>query len=128
MRHPQLAPVEVFLDPRQPIVTRTDLRGSIVYANPAFIAISGFSAAELIGQPHNIVRHPDMPKQAFADLWRTLAEGKPWRGMVKNRTKSGDFYWVEAYVTPVFEQGQHVGYMSVRTAPKRNEVADAERL
>lgn len=130
MRHPQAlsSPCEVFLDPRQPIVTRTDLHGTIMYANPAFIAISGFRADELIGQPHNIVRHPDMPKEAFADLWQTLRAQQPWRGLVKNRTKSGDYYWVEAYVTPVFEAGQHVGFMSVRTAPRRNEIADAERL
>ena len=130
MRHPQAlsSPSEVFLDPRQPIVTRTDLHGTIVYANPAFIAISGFRADELIGQPHNIVRHPDMPKEAFADLWQTLRAQQPWRGLVKNRTKSGDYYWVEAYVTPVFEAGEHVGFMSVRTAPRRNEIADAERL
>ena len=119
---------EVFLDPRRPIVTRTDLQGNIVYANPAFIAISGFSEAELIGQPHNLVRHPDMPAEAFADMWQTLRQQQPWRGLVKNRTKSGDFYWVEAYVTPLYQQDQHIGYMSVRSQPVRQEVLAMERL
>lgn len=119
---------ELFLDPRRPIVTRTDLRGNITYANPAFVAISGFTASELLGQPHNVVRHPDMPAEAFADMWRTLKRYRPWRGLVKNRTKQGDFYWVEAYVTPVFQDRKHVGYMSVRSAPSREEVIACTQL
>ena len=83
---------EVFLDPARPIVTKTDLKGQITYANRAFIDISGFTENELIGVSHNIVRHPDMPPEAFADLWTTLKAGRPWSGLVKNRNKAGDFY------------------------------------
>ncbi|MBI3146549.1 MAG: PAS domain S-box protein [Pseudogulbenkiania sp.] len=119
---------ELFLDPRRPIVTKTDLKGRITYANPAFIEISGFSEAELIGQPHNVVRHPDMPPAAYADLWDTISERHPWQGLVKNRAKNGGFYWVEAYVTPLTDRGRHVGYMSVRSAPARDKVLEAERL
>jgi aerotaxis receptor len=81
-------------------VTKTDLKGQITYANRAFIEISGFSEQELLGQPHNVVRHPDMPAEAFDDLWQTIKAGHPWRGLVKNRSKQGDYYWVDAYVTP----------------------------
>ena len=120
--------VERFLEPGQPIVTKTDLRGYITYANESFVRISGYTREELIGVNHNIVRHADMPAVAFADMWRTIAAGSPWRGIVKNRTKSGDFYWVEAYVTPVTKKGQLIGYMSVRNAPSRNDVSAAEAL
>ena len=119
---------ELFLDPRRPIVTKTDLKGRITYANPAFVEISGFAEAELIGQPHNVVRHPDMPPAAFQDLWDTIKDGHPWQGLVKNRAKGGGFYWVDAYVTPLTEHGRHVGYMSVRAAPARDKVSEAERL
>jgi aerotaxis receptor len=108
---------ELMVDPVNPIVTKTDVKGSITYANRAFIEISGFTEAELLGKNHNIVRHPDMPPSAFADLWDTVKTGKPWRGIVKNRAKNGDFYWVEAYVTPITEHGRIVGYMSVRSRP-----------
>jgi len=117
---------ERFLDPARPIVTKTDLKGAITYANRAFIDISGYTEEELLGRNHNVVRHPDMPPVAFADLWDTIKEGKPWRGLVKNRAKNGDFYWVEAYVTPVTEHGKVVGYISVRSTPKKEEVAAAE--
>ncbi|SFZ70078.1 methyl-accepting chemotaxis protein [Chitinimonas taiwanensis] len=120
--------LERFLKPAEPIVTHTDLAGVITYANPAFVEISGFSHEELLGKSHNVVRHPDMPQEAFADLWQTVKDGLPWRGLVKNRCKNGDFYWVEAYVTPLRERGQVVGYMSVRNAPDRSEVARAEAL
>ncbi|GAB3089686.1 methyl-accepting chemotaxis protein [Lysobacter terrae] len=108
------------------IVSRTDLKGKIVYVNPTFVRISGFSEAELLGQPHNIVRHPDMPEAAFADLWATLKAGRPWMGMVKNRCKNGDHYWVEAHAIPVYENGERVGYMSVRKKPMREQVRAAE--
>jgi aerotaxis receptor len=119
---------ERFLEPGKPIVTKTDLQGKITYANESFVAISGFTREELLGSDHNIVRHPDMPPQAFADLWRTIRAGQPWRGLVKNRTKGGDFYWVDAFVTPVTQEGRTVGFMSVRTAPSRAAVAAAEAL
>lgn len=121
-------PVECFLEPGKPIVTKTDLQGRIIYANDSFVRISGFSREELIGANHNIVRHPDMPSEAFADLWRVIRLGAPWRGLVKNRTKGGDYYWVEAFVTPITEDGRIVGFMSVRSTPERQQVDAAERL
>jgi aerotaxis receptor len=120
--------VERKLDPTRPIVTKTDLKGQITYANQAFVDISGFPREELIGKPHNIVRHPDMPPEAFADLWQTIGAGHPWRGMVKNRVKNGDHYWVEAYVTPITENGRCTGYMSVRSRPRAEDVAAADAL
>lgn len=119
---------EVFLEPGKPIVTKTDLKGIITYANESFVTISGFSRNELIGANHNIVRHPDMPPEAFDDLWTTVKAGRPWRGLVKNRSKNGDHYWVEAFVTPMTANGQIVGYQSVRNIPKREDVAAAESL
>ena len=110
------------------IVSRTDLKGRITYINDDFIEASGFTEAELIGEPHNLVRHPDMPEEAFADLWSTLKAGRPWTGLVKNRCKNGDFYWVVANATPVREGGTVVGYMSVRTRPSRDQVSAAEQL
>ncbi|MCS6984307.1 MAG: methyl-accepting chemotaxis protein [Leptospiraceae bacterium] len=108
------------------LVSKTNLKGVITYANKPFIKVSGFSEAELLGQPHNIVRHPDVPPEIFADLWRTLKEDRPWTGYVKNRAKNGDHYWVEANVTPVFENGQKIGYMSVRRriSPKEKDFAE----
>jgi aerotaxis receptor len=110
------------------IVSKTDLKGLITYVNRPFIEISGYSEEELLGRPHNLIRHPDMPPAAFADLWQTLRQGKPWRGMVKNRCKNGDFYWVEANANPIWKGGKVVGYMSMRTKPSRAQVAVAERL
>lgn len=110
------------------IVSRTDLRGVITFVNPYFCEISGYSEKELLGQAHNIIRHPDMPPEAFADLWATLKKGRPWTGLVKNRCKNGDFYWTEANVTPLWEGEQMTGYMSVRTKPTRAQVEAATRL
>ncbi|MFT5760111.1 MAG: aerotaxis receptor [Alteromonadaceae bacterium] len=97
------------------LISTTDRRGVITYANPAFCRVSGFSINELIGKNHNLVRHPDMPAAAFKDLWKSLEMGLPWRGAVKNRCKDGRYYWVDAFVTPTFESGVLVGYQSVRT-------------
>ena len=108
------------------LVSRTDLKGIITYANDAFVEISGFSREELIGKSHNLVRHPDMPEAAFQDLWGTVKKELPWRGMVKNRCKNGDFYWVEAFVVPVKKNGQITGYMSVRTPAPSAKRAAAE--
>jgi methyl-accepting chemotaxis protein len=105
---------EVVLAAHTLIVSKTDLQGRITYVNRDFLQISGFTAAELLGQAHNIVRHPDMPVEAFADLWQTLKQQRPWTGVVKNRCKNGDFYWVEANVTPIWDDDRVTGYMSVR--------------
>ena len=120
--------VERSFNPGEFIVSKTDTRGIITYVNKTFLEISGFSEAELIGAPHNIVRHPDMPPAAFKDLWDTLGRGKPWSGLVKNRCKNGDHYWVRANATPIVENGTVTGYISVRTAPSRAEVEAAERI
>lgn len=119
---------EFELDGSQSIVSTTDLRGNITYANPYFVEVSGFTEQELVGAPQNILRHPDMPAAAFADLWNTIKAGIPWTGMVKNRRKNGQYYWVLANVTPVIEDGMPVGYMSVRTKPTRAQVAGASEL
>jgi len=119
---------EYLLADGKTIVSTTDLQGNIQYANTYFIEVSGFTAAELIGAPQNLVRHPDMPVEAFADLWSTIRHGMPWSGLVKNRRKNGDHYWVHANVTPVIENGKPVGYMSVRTKPTREQVAQAAAL
>ena len=118
---------EYLLEGDELLVSRTDLRGVIVYANREFVRASGFSEAELLGQPHNMIRHPDMPPEAFADLWRTLQAGRPWVGTIKNRRSDGDHYWVQAQVTPYHEGGEHVGYMSVRRRASREAVQVAER-
>ncbi|MBA6294282.1 methyl-accepting chemotaxis protein [Colwellia sp. MB3u-8] len=110
------------------LVSITDLMGRITYANPEFCAIAGYSLEELVGQHHNIVRHPSMPKAAFADLWRKLKQEDSWRGMVKNRCKNGDYYWVDAYVTPVYENGKVTGYQSVRTLPSNEQKQKAQHL
>jgi aerotaxis receptor len=120
--------IEYLMEDGKPIVSKTDLKGRIVYVNPYFIEVSGFTEQELIGAPHNLVRHPDMPPEAFDDLWKTIKAGLPWNGMVKNRRKNGDYYWVVANVTPITENGQLTGYMSVRTLPSRAQVDEADRL
>jgi|CXWL01.1.fsa_nt_gi PAS domain S-box-containing protein len=105
------------------IVSRTDEKGRLTFVNKAFIEISGFTKEELIGQPHNIVRHPDMPEEAFEDLWNDLKAGVPWGGYVKNRCKNGDYYWVYANAAPAIEDGKFTGYISIRTKPARDVVA-----
>lgn len=119
---------EVQLQDAHSIVTKTDLKGNITFVNPDFVEISGYSEDELLGKNHNIVRHPDMPPAAFEDLWRTIQAGRPWVGIVKNRCKNGDYYWVEANITPMAEQGELVGYISVRKKPTREQIANAEAL
>lgn len=117
---------EVNFAEKDTLVSTTDLKGIITYVNQEFIAVSGFTEEELIGKNHNMVRHPDIPPEAFQDLWDTLKEGKPWVQVLKNRCKNGDFYWVKANVTPVWKDGNIVEYMSVRAKPTREEIAAAE--
>jgi len=111
------------------IISVTDLQGRITYCNNNFVQVSGYTADELLGQPHNLLRHPDMPAEAFRDMWHTLKEkGKPWSAVVKNRRKNGDHYWVRAYATPVRSKGQIVGFLSVRTKPSEDEIAAFDKL
>ena len=117
--------VETILPDNQFIYSRTDLKGVITEANQAFCDVSGYSREEMVGQPHNMVRHPDMPEAAFKDMWADLKIGRPWRGIVKNRRKDGGFYWVVANASPVRENGQIVGYQSVRSRPSREEIEAA---
>ena len=108
------------------IVSRTDLKGIITYVNDTFVTVSGFSREELVGKNHNIVRHPDMLPGAFDWMWKTIKQGRPWRGVVKNRCKNGNFYWVDALVVPVMTGGEVAGYMSVRTQPSKQQISGAE--
>ncbi len=119
---------EILMQKGEILLSRTDLKGRITYVNDAFVKISGFTRDELIGANHNIVRHPDMPASAYEDLWNNLKQGRPWTAPVKNRAKSGDFYWVEANVVPIFENGQAKEYLSVRYPPTREQVSNAEKL
>ena len=112
----------------QTLVSTTDLKGRILYCNPMFIEVSGYSRDELLGQPHNIVRHPDMPEEAYRDMWQTIASGVPWSAAVKNRRKDGSFYWVMANVTPLMQGDQPSGFMSVRTEARREQIQAAEKL
>ncbi|MCQ8116455.1 methyl-accepting chemotaxis protein [Methylomonas rosea] len=117
---------EVSLNTSTTITSATDPAGRITYVNKDFLHISGFNEAELIGQSHNIVRHPDMPPAAFADLWQTVKTGRPWMGIVKNRCKNGDHYWVDAFVTPRFENNKIIGYESVRVRPDADSIVRAQ--
>ncbi len=119
---------EYVLPDGEVIISRTDIKGRVTYVNESFVQSSGFSREEVMGKAHNIVRHPDMPPVAFEDLWNTIKQGEPWSALVKNRRKDGGFYWVRANVTPMVENGQISGFMSVRTKPGRAEVVAAEEL
>jgi PAS domain S-box-containing protein len=121
--------VERFFAEEDIIVSKTDLKGIITYANRVFVQISGYSEEELLGQPHNILRHPDMPGSVFRLLWDTIASGHEIFAYVKNMAKSGDHYWVFAHVTPTFgPHGEIVGYHSNRRVPERKAVATVEDL
>ncbi|MCK9620570.1 MAG: methyl-accepting chemotaxis protein [Methylobacter sp.] len=119
---------EIILKKGTILVSRTDLMGRITYVNDAFVETSGFTRDELMGQEHNIVRHPDMPAEAYEDLWLTLKQLRPWQGLVKNRCKNGDHYWVEANAMPLFKDGKVYEYLSVRHPPKRDVIPATEQL
>lgn len=110
------------------IVSRTDARGVITHANKVFVEMSGYTESELIGQPHSILRHPDMPAAAFKDVWDTLAQGKNWKGYVKNLRKDGKYYWVFASVVANVRKGEVVGYTSVRRKPSRDRINECTQL
>ncbi|MGE5467621.1 MAG: Tar ligand binding domain-containing protein [Ignavibacteria bacterium] len=118
---------ERVVPPGEILVSRTDLRGSITYANSVFAGVSGYTQEELIGHGHSIVRHPDMPGAVFADMWKSLQRGHMWHGVVKNRCKNGDHYWVDALIVPLTEEGRVNGYLSVRRQARRADVEAAER-
>ncbi|MGE5451054.1 MAG: methyl-accepting chemotaxis protein [Acidobacteriota bacterium] len=110
------------------LMSATDMKGRITYANQAFVDVSGYSRDALMGAPHNVIRHPDMPAEAFADMWKSIQAGEPWTGLVKNRRSDGDHYWVQANVAPVYAQGKPSGYISVRTKPSPAEVKQTQAL
>lgn len=112
----------------QQLISSTDIDSIIRECNDNFVNISGFNRNELIGQPHNLVRHSDMPAEAFKGLWDFIRKGKPWMGIVKNRCKNGDYYWVDAYITPIFSNGKITGYESVRRKPRAEDVERAKTL
>lgn len=110
------------------LISTTDLKGVITFVNDSLVRVSGFTRSEMVGQNHNMIRHPDMPPAAFNDLWETIKSGKSWKGMVKNRCKDGSYYWVDSFVSPITQDGQIVGYQSVRTAPTESNKRRAEEL
>lgn len=118
---------EYTLNDQAHLVSSTNKKGQITHCNDEFIEASGFTKEELLGSPHNIVRHPDMPPAAFEGMWKKFKSGKHWQGLVKNRRKNGDYYWVDAYVTPVLSKGEIVGYESVRVKPEAGQIARAEK-
>jgi PAS domain S-box-containing protein len=125
-RRVYVTPIETPYPHGKLIVSRTDTRGIMTQCNPSFVDMSGYGEAELIGQPHCLLRHPDMPAAAFRDLWETVQAGRQWHGYVKNLRKDGGHYWVYATVVPNVRDGKIVGFTSVRREPSREKVAAAE--
>ena len=121
-------PEEIQIPEDQVLISRADLGGRITYVNAEMIAVSGYSEAELLGQPHKLMRHPDMPAQVFADLWRDIRAGRPWIGILQNRCKDGSSYWVEAHVSPLREGRVTVGYISVRRRASEWQIERARTL
>lgn len=127
-RNQQVLDKEVCFDENEELVSTTDKRGIITYANHTFCKVAGYESHELLGKNHNIVRHPDMPKAAFADMWDHLKAGRPWQGIVKNRCKDGSYYWVDAFVTPIYNGSELLGYQSVRVKPQAEQIKRAEEF
>ena len=119
---------EIVLDDYAFLVSETNEKGIITFASDDFCRIAGYTVDELIGKPHNLIRHKDMPKVAFEDLWKTIKSGKVWNGYVKNATKSGDYYWVYASVYPTKKENGTISYLSCRRKPNRTEVKKHEQL
>jgi len=119
---------EIILNANTFIVSETDEAGLIRYANDEFCDVSEFTLDELIGKPHNIVRHKDMPSAAFEDLWKTIKSGNTWKGFVKNKTKSGNYYWVYSTIYPLTTSDGNKGYLSCRKMASKDEIIEAEEL
>ena len=119
---------EIIMPEGMIIVTETDAKGIIKFANEDFCKIAGYSLEELVGKPHNIVRHSDMPKTAFENLWKTIKSRKIWKGIVKNKTKNGDYYWVNATAYPSKSSDGELRYISVRVKPTDEEISNALEL
>ncbi|HCU0003174.1 methyl-accepting chemotaxis protein [Citrobacter braakii] len=126
--HPYVSQQNTPLDDDITLMSTTDLQSYITHANDTFVQVSGYQLNELLDKPHNLVRHPEMPKAAFADMWYTLKQGEPWSGIVKNRRKNGDHYWVRANAVPMVREGRVTGYMSIRTRATDEEIAAVEPL
>lgn len=128
MERPVAVDEEYFFEGRA-IVSETDLEGVITFANRRFCEISGYTTSELVGQPHNIIRHPDMPKAAFAQVWRTIQSGTIWHGLVKNLRKDGKFYWVDTEVSPIYDNNGIVkGYMAARKPASRKNIEETTEI
>ena len=128
MEKPNPIDEEYFFDGRA-IVSETDLKGNITFANRKFCEISGYSIDELIGKPHNIIRHPDMPKEAFAQMWKTIQSGTLWHGLVKNLRKDGRYYWVDTEVSPSYDEtGKLKGYIAARKPASRKNIEETAEL
>ncbi|MDD2828282.1 MAG: PAS domain-containing protein [Sulfuricurvum sp.] len=128
MERPTALDEEYFFEGRA-IVSETDLDGVITFANRRFCEISGYSASELVGQPHNIIRHPDMPKAAFAQVWKTIQSGTIWHGLVKNLRKDGKYYWVDTEVSPIYDNdGVVKGYMAARKPASRKNIEETAQI
>ncbi|MBN2768352.1 MAG: PAS domain-containing protein [Campylobacterales bacterium] len=110
------------------IVSSTDLKGVVTYANRKFCEISGYSKEELVGSNHNIIRHPDMPRSAFEDLWGTINQGYTWEGIVKNLRKDGKYYWVHTFITPIKNENKTIGYSAARRSVSKSELETAQSL
>ena len=120
--------IETEVPENEIIISRTDMKGNITYINETFAHISGYEPEELIGKPHNVIRHPDMPKSAFADLWNTLKAGKTWKGYVKNLRKDKGYYWVYAEISGVYKDGKLSEYKSIREPMSREKKIEMQNL
>lgn len=119
---------EIIIDSQSVLISKTNLKGVITYVSPDFLRISEYEEVDLLNKPHNKIRHPDMPSEVFKQLWQTIKTGRPWSGIVKNRSKSGKFYWVEATISPLWKKGKVHGYISVRKTASRKQIHNAEQL
>jgi PAS domain S-box-containing protein len=127
MKHPVPVDEEVFFDGRA-LISETDTKGNITFVNRKFVEMSAYPKNEAIGQPHSLLRHPDMPKAAFAEMWKVIQSGKIWEGYVKNLRKDGKFYWVVVHIVPKFDEDENiVGYIASRKVPERTKISQLEK-